>query len=376
MKKRQFATSAIHAGEGCDPTTGAVCSPLYQTVTYGYSSTEEYDNALAGIPWGDFFYSREANPNARMLEKKIAELEGAEISVVLPSGMAAVSLAVLAAVKSGDHILVNHEMFINSRQFFENDCPEFGIEVTWVDAEDIEAMQAAVKINTKIIYIEAVTNPETTVLDLNAISKFAVNNKLMFIVDNTFMTPYLIRPLEFGADVVLHSSTKYLNGHGDALGGVVSGKKEFILSVTKKMITLGAAASPFNSWLTLRGVRSLPIRMQRHCENAMALAKFLEMHEEVDWVMYPGLESHPHHHRAKKFLTNGFGGMLQYVLKGGKERGIKLANALKVCTIATSFGDLNTLIRFDSESGETRMSVGCEDIKDLIADFNQAFGQL
>ncbi|HLT21557.1 MAG TPA: PLP-dependent aspartate aminotransferase family protein [Thermomicrobiales bacterium] len=371
-----FATRAIHAGEGRDPATNAHNTPIYQTATFTFGSAEEMAAAMAE-PFDNFFYSRTGNPTPAALEKKLAALEGAEDVVATSSGMAAVATAVLASVKSGDHLIVSSDVFVISRQFFEQECADLGIEVSFVDITDLDAVRGAIKDNTRLLFTESVTNPHMWVADLPALRQIADEHGLTFIVDNTFLSPALLRPLEHGADMVVHSATKYLSGHGDTIAGVIAGPRARLGTVRLKLDAFGQCLSPFNAWLVLRGVRTLPLRMRAHSANGMALAQFLAGHPAVQWVSYPGLETHPNHATAKRLLGEQFGGMMSIRLKGGAAEMNRFANSLKLADLGVSLGDVYTLAYPQPRRDNLiRISVGCEDIDDILADFRQALDPL
>ena len=371
-----FSTLAIHAGERRDPTTNAHNTPIYQTATFSFETAEQLTQAIAA-PFDNFFYSRTANPTTASLEHKLAVLEGSEECLVTASGMAAVSIAVMITAQAGDHILVDRELFVISREFFTQDCPAMGIEVSFVNVRDMNSLREAVKPNTKVLFTESLTNPTMYLADLAALRAFADEHQLTFIVDNTFLSPYLLRPLEFGADIVVHSATKYIGGHGDAVGGVVAGSHKWVLKARLKLDSFGQCISPFNSWLLLRGVRTLPLRMRQHSANGLALATFLDSHPNVEWVRYPGIESHPQHQLAQSQLTAGFGGMLAFKVHGGTAEMNRFANAIQLCDIGVSLGDLYTLVYPKPKNGNLiRVSVGCEDVPDVIADFAQALERI
>jgi methionine-gamma-lyase len=307
------------------------------------------------------------------LEKKLAVLEGSEAAVVTASGMAAVSIAVMITAKSGDHILVDNDLFVISRLFFEQDCASMGIEVSFVDVRDMENVRNAVRPNTKALFAEMVTNPNMYVADVPTLRSVADEHHLALIVDNTFLGPYLCRPLEMRADIVIHSATKYLSGHGDTIGGVLAGSQALMEKARLKLDSYGQCLSPMNAWLLLRGIRTLPLRMCQHSANGLTLARFLHAHEKVEWVRYPGLESHPQHDLAHTLLKNGFGGMLAFKVRGGRQEMVQFADALKLCHIAVSLGDLYTLVYPKPQQGNLiRVSVGCEHIEDIVADFAQS----
>lgn len=371
-----FATRAIHAGEARDPATNAHNTPIYQTATFTFGSAEEMAAAMAE-PFDNFFYSRNGNPTPAALERKLASLEGAEEAAATSSGMAAVSTAVLASARSGDHLIVANDVFVISRQFFEQDCTDLGIDVSFVDITDHDAVRGAVRDNTTLLFTEAATNPHMWVADLPALRKIADEHDLTFIVDNTFLSPALLRPIEYGADLVVHSATKYLSGHGDTIAGVIAGPRNRFERIRLKLDALGQCLSPFNAWLVLRGVRTLPMRMRVHSENALALASVLADHPAVEWVSYPGLERHPNYELARELLGDRFGGMISMRLKGGVAEMNRFANALKLADLGVSLGDVYTLAYPQpGRDNLIRISVGCEDSEDIVADFRQALNQI
>ena len=377
MKNMSFATRAIKAGEGPDPTTGALNTPIYETSTFAYHSTKEFeqgiDDAMSWVP-GACLYSRTTNPTTQALERKVAALEGAEDAYIASCGMAAVNLALLSNLNAGDHVIASNDIFCCTRSSLEDILPSKGIEVDIVDVTDIKNIQEKLKDNTKVIYLEVLSNPRLELADLAGIAELAHSRGIFFIVDNTFLSPYLLRPLEFGADMVVHSGTKYLVGHGDALCGLISGTKEKVDRVRYYSDNLGTHISPFDAWLALRGARTMPLRVAKQCENALAIAKYLEAKPEVGYVYYPGLESHRQHDVAVKMLKNGFGGMVSFHLEGGYEKMAKFVDSVKLMPIATSLGDVVTLIHPKHHEGDLiRLSVGCEDVNDLIADLELGF---
>jgi len=368
-----FATRAIHAGERPDPTTHAHNTPIYATATFAFDTAAEkedaVDRALAWEP-GQYFYSRTSNPTNRALEEKIASLEGAEDCVVAASGMASVSATLFAHLDAGDHLLVGDEVFAITRVLWEEDLPRRRIDVTPVDMTDLAAVEAAIRPQTKILFLETSTNPRLRIADLDAISDLAHRHGLLVVADNTFLGPALLRPIEHGADLVLHAATKYLSGHGDAVSGVVSGPKALIDPIRKQTDTFGQAANPFASFLVLRGVRTLPLRTVKGSENAARLAAFLEADARVEWVRYPGLASHPDHALARRLLGGQFGAMLTFKPRGGVEGMAAFTDHLRLCDIGVSLGDVFTLVYPQPKrDGLIRVSVGCEDADDLLDDF-------
>ena len=370
-----FATRSIHAGESADAATGAH-TPIYQTATFAFPSAEEKEATVdAAMAWEpeSFFYTRTSNPTTAALERKVASLEGAEDALVTSSGMAAVANTLFSLLQSGDHCIASEDVFIITRFFLDDVLARRGIAVTRVDITDIEAVRRALQPNTKALFIESLSNPHMDFADIPALAEIAHAVGVPLIVDNTFLSPYLLRPLEHGADLVVHSATKYLSGHGDTVAGVVAGKKQLIDPIRYEHDALGAAPSPFNSWLVLRGVRTLPLRMEKHSKNAQVLAEFLESKPEVEWVYYIGLPGHRHHAAAKKLMSDGFGGMLSMKLHGGHREMNAFVNAVRLGAIAVSLGDLRTLVYpMPKRNNLIRVSVGCEDSEDLIADFRQA----
>ena len=368
-----FATRAIHAGERPDPTTRAHNTPIYATATFAFDTAAEkedaVDRALAWEP-GAYFYSRTANPTTRALEEKIASLEGAEDAVVSASGMAAVSATLFAHLGGGDHLVVGDELIVITGVLLGEDFPRRGIDVTAVDMTDPAGVEAAITPATRAIFMETSSNPRLRVADLDALAVIARRHDLLFIADNTFLGPALLRPIEHGADLVVHAATKYLSGHGDAVSGVVSGRKALIDPIRKQTDTLGQAASPFASFLVLRGVRTLQLRSRAASANAARIADFLEAHDKVEWVRYPGLASHPDHAVARRMLGEYAGAMLTFQPRGGVAGMAAFTDHLALCDIGVSLGDIHTLVYPQPKRGGLiRLSVGCEDVEDLLADF-------
>ncbi|MBQ7283685.1 MAG: aminotransferase class V-fold PLP-dependent enzyme [Oscillospiraceae bacterium] len=376
-----FATRAIKFGEGPDPVTHALNTPIYETTTYAYDTTDEYDQMITdAMNWepGCCIYSRTTNPTTMAMERKVASLENAEDACVISCGMAAVSLSLLTQLNAGDHVICSDDTFICTASMFEDILPSKGIETDRVEILDLDAVRAAIKPNTKVIYLEALSNPLLKLADLRAISEIAHEHGCKFIVDNTFLSPFIMRPLDLGADIVVHSGTKYYVGHGDAICGIVAGSKKDMDRIRYYNDNLGTHISPFDSWLALRGVRTLPLRLTKQSQTALALAKWLETREEVEFVIYPGLESHKQHELAKTmFNGDNFGGMLCFHLKGGYEEMAKFADNVEIPPIATSLGDVVTLIYPKKPYDNLiRLSVGCEDFEDLKRDFEQAFAKM
>ena len=369
---RKFLTRAIHDGEGRDKSTGAHNTPIYQTATFSFESAEEMA-AVIMDPLESFFYSRTANPTTAALEKKMASLEGAEAALVTSSGMAAVAISILISARAGEHVIVTNDLFVISRQFFEIDCPAMGIEVSMVDVRNLKEVENAVRPNTKALFVETVTNPNIHISDVAAFRSIADKLNLVLIVDNTFLSPYLCRPVEQGADMVLHSATKYISGHGDTVAGVLAGSKKNMDKARLKLDSFGQCLSPIASWLVMRGVRTLPLRMRQHSANAQALAEYLEGHEVVEWVKYPGLRSHPQYSLAISSLPNGCGGIISFRIKGGVDEMNRFANSHKLFGKGVSLGDVFTLVYPQPwRDNLIRVSVGCEDTDDIIEEFEIA----
>jgi methionine-gamma-lyase len=372
-----FATRAIHAGERADPSTGAHNTPIYQTTTYAFDSLEAKASAMSGEP-GSYIYTRGGNPTTAALEAKIAALEGAEAAVAGASGMAVIMAALRSLARAGDHIVAAENVYFWANIYLDEDAPLDGVAVSRVDITDLDAVRAAMRPNTKVLYTEFLSNPAINVADIPALAAIARERGATLVVDNTFTSPYLFRPLEHGAHLSLHSATKYISGHGDALAGVISGDAALIAPILRQIEILGSCISPFNAWLLLRGVKTLDLRMERHCTNALELARFLERQPEVSEVRYAGLESHPGHAIARDLTGGRYGGMLSFRLhsEGCDEQAERLADALQLCAHAVSLGDVSTLVwphRSNVYGELVRVSVGCEDIRDIIADFEQAF---
>ncbi|WP_371367595.1 L-methionine gamma-lyase [Sporomusa rhizae] len=390
-KKMGFDTLAIHGGHVGDKQFGSLATPIYQTSTFIFDSAEQGGKRFAGEENG-YIYSRLGNPTCSEAEEKLALLDGGEAAVATASGMGAISAAFWTALKAGDHVVASDTLYGCTFALLNHGLTRFGIEVTFVDATNMECVKKALKPNTKVVYLETPANPTLKVNDIKKISTVAhENNKdCLVFVDNTFCTPYIQKPLELGADVVVYSATKYLNGHGDVIAGFAVGKKEFIDQVKffgLKDMT-GAVLSPFNAYLIIRGMKTLPIRMEKHCENAMKVAEFLEAHPAVSKVYYPGLKSSEYHDLAKAQMKLP-GAMISFELKGGVAEGALVMNTLKLATLAVSLGDAETLIEHPASmthspytpeerqaanisDGLVRLSVGLENAEDIIDDLKEA----
>ena len=393
-KKLGFSTRQIHVGKFKN-SAGALCDPIYQTSTFAFDSVEQGGARFAGTETG-YVYSRPANPSTNSVEAKIASLENGEAAMATASGMGAITATLYRSVVAGDEIVADETLYGCTFAFLSKEIVQLGVKVKFIDLNEPGALKKALTEKTKVVYFETPCNPTLKIIDIKAVADetHAYNPAIKVIVDNTFCSPYLQRPLELGADVVVHSATKYINGHGDVIAGFVVGKKEFIDDVRGIGVVhmTGAVMSPFNAFLISRGLKTLSIRMERHCYNAKKLAAWLEAHPAVAKVRYPGLESFEGHEIAKKQMSD-FGGMMSIELKADRDTVAKAINKLKLCTIAVSLGDAETLVEHAASmthstyspeelaeagisEGLVRISVGLEDIEDIIADFEQAFADL
>jgi cystathionine gamma-synthase len=391
-------TLAVHSGSGPEEGSAALVRPVELSASFALPEfgPELFDALLLESDNPPYAYTRWSNPGLRSLEEKLSSLEGSEAAMVTATGMAAVSAVLLGLLQKGDHLVAQEICYVGTQELCGEHLDRYGIEVTLVDTSDPDQVEAALRPNTKIIFTETPANPILRIADIAALSKLARQAGAKLVVDSTYATPVLQRPLELGADIVIHSLTKFINGHGDALGGAVLGSAEEVKSLRKSMLVhLGAAASPFNAWLIARGALTLPLRMEKHCANAAALAAFLESHRAVERVYYPGLPSHPHHQVAVRQMS-AYGGVLTFSLKEGMTAAIKMAERIKLFTYATSLGHPHSLIFYyptdlyiDQASyllaeqkqrvrrdwmgeGIVRVSVGLENCDDLIEDLNQA----
>jgi methionine-gamma-lyase len=389
-KQYGFATRAIHAGQRPDPHTGALATPIHQTSTFVFSDVEQGAARFAGQEAG-YIYTRIGNPTQSALEEKMAVLEGGEAALAFGSGMAAITGTVLAMVKSGDHLVADETLYGCTHAFFSHLLPRFGVEVSFVDLSCAGNLERAIRGNTRVVFFETPANPTMKLVDMAAVAGMAGQAGVKVVVDNTFMSPYFQRPLAHGVDVVVHSATKYINGHGDVVAGVAVGGKKFLEEVRLTTLKdLGGVISPFDAWLILRGLKTLAVRMDRHNHNALQVAGFLEAHPRVERVYYPGLASHPQYHLAQKQMS-GSGGLISFELKGGLEAGRSMMNRLELCKLAVSLGDADTLIQHPASmthavvpreerlkmgitDGLIRISVGLEDAVDIIDDLNRALG--
>ncbi len=376
-----FRTDAIHAGQEPDPTTGAVTIPIYQTSTY----VQEGLGKNKG-----FEYARTQNPTRTALEKNMAVLERGVAGYAFASGMAATTSLTHLLLKQGDHAICSDNVYGGTFRLFDKIVRHYGVEFTYVNTSNLSQVEKVMKPNTKMVFIETPTNPLMSITDIRGVSEIVHRSECRLVVDNTFMSPYFQRPIELGADIVVHSTTKYLNGHSDSVGGVVvlkhksdADRLQFIQNAA------GAILSPFDSWLVLRGIKTLPVRMEAHNSNGMAVAKYLAGRKDVQTIYYPGLPNHPGHDLAKKQMS-GFGGMIAFDL-GSLDRARQFLGRVKLCSLGESLGGVETLIshpatmthasvppeeraRLGITDGLVRISVGIEDIADLIQDLETAFG--
>ncbi len=379
-----FQTRAVHTGNEIDKDTGAIKRPITMANSYALP----YDpSELNWSSAGKNLYTRNGGSNQQYLQEKIASLEGGEDCVVLASGVAALSGLFFALLQSGDHVIFSSVTYIAVyRQLNELFNHKFGVETTIADTSDLEAVKKAIRPNTKLIHIETPGNPTLSISDIKAIAKIAHEHGILLSVDNTFASPYNQRPIELGADFSVESLTKYINGHGDAMGGSITGKKQYLDIIrTQSQVNLGGAISPFNAWLIMRGAVTLPLRMKQHNENALKVARYLETVPEVRFVVYPGLKSHPGHEVAKGQMNPGYGGVLSFGLKADHDTHNRFVSNLRIVTSAVSLGHDESLIVFLGENDERqylypeefhdgffRFSVGIEDAEDIIEDLKQA----
>jgi cystathionine beta-lyase/cystathionine gamma-synthase len=373
-REQAFDTRCIHAGEAPDPTTGAHGVPLYQNVTFAFQSNGDVEAMRAGER-PHFTYSPRGNPTVRCFEAKIASLDGAETALALNSGMAAISTVFLAVAAEAGHIVASDHLYDLSRDFLRDELPAVGKSATFVDTADLVAVENAILPESRAIYVEPFSNPDLIVTDVAAMAALAHRHELLLIVDNTFLSPALLQPLALGADLVVHSATKYLSGHGQVQGGVISGPRRLIEPMRARSLLYGTSMTPFAAWMLLSGIHTLPLRMERHSENAMRLARVLATHPEVEFVNYPGLPGHPGHHIAESMVRRDghrFGGMLSFTLRGGKSAVGRFIDSLELCTIAVSLGDCSTLVWPWYRDDLIRVSVGLEDFRDLEGDFLRA----
>ncbi|AJE51217.1 MULTISPECIES: homocysteine synthase [Paenibacillus] len=420
-RKLSFETLAVHAGQEIDPTTFSRAVPLYQTTSYGFRDAEHAADLFSLKEFGNI-YTRLMNPTTDVFEQRIAALEGGAGALATASGMAAISFSILNIAGAGDEIVSASSLYGGTYNLFSTTLPKLGIKVHFVDSDDPENFRHAITDKTKAIFAETIGNPQGNVLDVEAVSAIAHEYGIPLIVDNTFPSPYLLRPIEYGADIVVHSATKFIGGHGTSIGGVIvdSGKFDwkasgrfpgltepdpsyhgvvyteavgpiaYIIKARVQLLRdLGAAISPFNSWLLLQGLETLHLRLERHSQNALKVAQYLESHKDVEWVSYAGLPSHPSYELAQKYLPKGQGAILTFGIKGGSQAGSKLIANVKLFSHLANVGDSKSLIihpastthqQLDAEEQVAagvkpellRLSVGTEAIDDILYDLEQA----
>lgn len=391
--KKGIGTMSIHTGNHKNPF-GALAVPIYQTSTFVFDSAEQGGKRFALEEEG-YIYSRLGNPTTAVFEEKIAALEGGEAAVATSSGIGAITSTLWTLLKAGDHVIADKTLYGCTFAYLNHGVAKFGVEVDFIDTSDLELVRKTMKSNTRVVYLETPANPNMKVVDIKAVAEIAhTNPNTLVVVDNTFATPFCQRPLELGCDVVVHSVTKYLNGHGDVIAGVVISKKEIIDQVrlvgVKDMT--GSVLGPTEAFYIIRGMKTFELRMRRHCENAMKVAEYLEAHDKIEKVYYPGLKSHDGYEVASKQM-DAFGGILAFELKGGFEAGKTLLNNVKMAALAVSLGDAETLIQHPASmthssytkeerlaagitDGLVRLSVGLENIEDIIADLEYGLAQI
>ncbi|MGF7048301.1 O-acetylhomoserine (thiol)-lyase [Paenibacillus sp. DS2015] len=420
-KKLSFETLAVHAGQEIDPTTFARAVPLYQTTSYGFRDSEHAANLFGLQEFGNI-YTRIMNPTTDVFEQRIAALEGGAGALATASGQAAITFSILNIAGAGDEIVSSASLYGGTYNLFSSTFSKLGIKVHFVDSNNPENFRAAITDKTKALYAETIGNPQGSVLDVEAVAKIAHEYGLPLIVDNTFPSPYLLRPIEYGADIVVHSATKFIGGHGTSIGGVIvdAGKFDwkasgrfpgltepdpsyngvvytdavgpiaYIIKARVQLLRdLGASISPFNSWLLLQGLETLHLRMERHSENALNVAQYLENHDQVEWVSYAGLPSHPSYDLAQKYLPKGKGAILTFGIKGGTAAGRKLIESVKLFSHLANVGDSKSLIIHPASTTHAqlteqeqvaagvrpemiRLSIGTESITDILDDLEQA----
>ncbi len=421
-RKFGFATQQLHAGYSPDPTTGSRAVPLYQTTSYQFKSTEHAANLFALKELGNI-YTRLMNPTTDVLEQRIAALEGGVGALAASSGHAAQAQAIFTLCNAGDHIVTSSRLYGGTYNQFKYTLPKLGIDVTFVDPSDPQNFERAIQPNTKIIYGETLGNPDISVFPIEEAAEIARKHKVVLFIDNTFATPYLFRPFEWGANVITHSTTKFIAGHGTSIGGIIVdggnfdytsgrfpnftepdpsyhglvystltqvGLPPFIIKARVHVLRdIGACQSPFNSWQTIQGIETLSLRIERHVQNAQAVAEYLENHPKVAWVKYPGLKSHPDYERAKRYLPKGVGAILGFGIKGGAEAGRKFIESLQLFSHLANVGDAKSLAIHPATTTHSqltpeqqvtagvspdfiRLSIGLEDIDDILWDLDQA----
>ena len=391
IKSKCSSTSVIHAGQHPDPVYGGVSVPIYQSSTFAFKSAEQGAARFEGQDEG-FIYTRMGNPTTKALEDNIAYLENGWGGMATASGMAAITTVYLALLDQNSHMISTEAVYGPSRIVVENELSRFGVECDFIDTSRTENIEKHIKPNTKLLYVETPANPTLILTDIKACAELAKRKGIILVVDNTFASPVVQNPLELGADIVIHSLTKLLNGHSDVVGGIIIPKEKALFKRIRKVLTLfGGTMDPHQAWLVLRGVKTLAMRVEKSQENAMKLAEYLRNHAKLKWINYPGLENHPQHSLAKMQMK-GFGSMLCFGLEGGFESARKMINSVKLCTLAVSLGGVESLIQHPASMTHAgmpkkekemagisddliRLSVGCEDYEDIKEDLEQALAQ-
>lgn len=386
-KNKGFNTKLVHAGD-YDDVLGSAVTPIYQTSTFRFKNAQHGSDLFAGRESG-YIYTRIGNPTINSLEDKLAELENGYRGIAVSSGMAAVTTVYMALLGQGSHIITTDAMYGPSRGVLERDFSRFGVESDFIDTSNIELIKKAIKPNTKLIYIETPTNPTIILTDIKAVCELAHKHNILVCVDNTFCSPYLQKPLDLGADIVLHSITKFINGHADIVGGAIVAKEpELYKKIRQTMVYMGGNMDPHQAYMVSRGVKTLALRMEKSEQSARIIAEWLENHPKIEWVKYPGLKSHPQHELAKTQMS-GFGSMISFELKGGFKAGEILMNNVHLAMLAVSLGGVETLIQHPASmthaglskevresagisDGLVRFSVGIEDCEDIIHDLESA----
>lgn len=391
---RGFDTKAIHGAQFPDPATGARAVPIYQSTSFVFKDAEHAARVF-GLEEPGQIYSRIGNPTVDVFEQRMALLEGGEAGLATASGMAAMTLAIMGLCRAGDTVISSSQLYGGSYNLLANTLPRYGIKTRFVDGSNLDEWERALaeEPNAKVCYIETPGNPRLNWVDVPQVAELAHARGLQVVVDSTFNTPYLFRPLDHGAHFVLHSATKFIGGHGTTIGGVLVGPVDFVLEQRAQLFRdIGPCLSPFNAFLLLLGLETLSLRMERHCQNALAVARFLEQHPAVAWVSYPGLESHPQHMLAQRLSPRGSGAVLSFGVHGGLEAGRKVINSVRLCSLLANIGDAKTLIIHPASTthepltpdqqlaaGVTpdliRLSVGIETVEDIIDDLDQALTQ-
>lgn len=390
-KNLGFDSKLVHAGDFHDEFGSAVV-PIYQTSTFSFKNAKHGADLFAGKEKG-YIYTRIGNPTIEALENKLAAIENGFRGIALSSGMAAVSTVYMSLLSQGDHMISTNAVYGPTRGVMENHFSRFGVESTYIDTSDVKAIENAIQENTKVLYIETPTNPTILLTDLKLAVELAHKHNILVVVDNTFSSPVLQKPLDFGADVVLHSLTKYINGHADIVGGAIITKtEEMYKRIRPVMIAMGCNMDPHQAYLVLRGAKTLSLRVKQGQENAKLVADFLENHKNISWVKYPGLKSHPQYELAKKQM-NGPGSMISFEVKGGYDAGVIIMNSVKLAMLAVSLGGVETLIQHPASmthasvakesrllagitDGLVRLSVGIEDVEDILNDLKQALDKI